>query len=531
MLRRLTVLAFLALVPAAHAGTATVHQCRTPGGGVAETDLLAISGAVEMTVDNRCGEGGAYSITSLGGAGANLSASIRREVTIDAPPGTTFTGGEIVRQMLRYVYSTEAGKESYGYGYLLTREGNVEVDRCGALSVANPGQCGPGAGGDYVFGSTVKALPSDAVARYAFLVGCVADQKCFHHRANPGMQLMRLTLRVRDDAAPQAQASGPLAEQSPVRSGEVTLQAGDQGLGVYRVKLLVDGREAEVQPWDPGDARCRDADAGNDDPFEFAAGQPCRTQPGSRTFTFTKLEAGSHNLKVVVEDAAGGQVVAVDRTVVVDPPGPPNGTNASAQARLVLTAPARATVTSSYARRGLLRLRGRLTDPAGRGIGNAVLDLFERRALPGATERRLALGNTEADGSFEITVPAGPSRTLRLVYRDRLGSVAETAALSVVQRVRAGLRFAANRKGRALVVGGRLLGHRPRKRLQIQVRVGATWRVLADLRTRTGGAFSYRHALRAARPGERIRVRAVVPGERGFPYLGSASRTQTVRIG
>jgi len=536
VLRRFVVLAaaFAVLAPAAQAGTATIHQCQTTRAITAETDLLSTAGHSEMRVDDRCATGGGYGLLSTGPVGFNPQPDFRRELTIDAPSGTQFVGGQIVRQMARYVYRNE-GNISSGWGYVLTAGADIALERCGAAVTGARGDCTADAGDEAQFPSSVLELATTPRTTFKALVGCNAGdsqaQRCYHHKANPGTVFSRMTFLLRDDAAPNAQASGPLVTESPVRSGQVTLSATDQGLGVYRVKLLVDGTEAEVQPWDPGDARCRDTDTSNADPYEFAAGLPCKTQPGSRTFTFSKLPAGSHNLKVVVEDAAGGQFVAVDRTVVVDPPGPANGTNASAQARLVLSSPAARTITSSYANRGTLRLIGRVVAPSGQGVGNAVLDLYEKPALPGAVERRLALGSTAADGTFEITVPAGASRTLRLVYRDRLGSAAETSVVSVVQRVKAGLRFDVKRKARTLSFSGRVLGHRPPKAVQIQVRVAGTWRVLAEFKTRTGGSLRFRYRLKSARRGEKLRLRLVVPGERGFPYLGAASRTQTVRVG
>jgi hypothetical protein len=535
VLRRLTLTAFLLVVPVAQAGTATVHQCQTPRGTPAEMDLVGTAGHSEMLIDNRCASGGAYEVASAAAAGFNPEADFRREMTITAPAGTTFVGGRITRQMLRYVFTSSDPNNSSGWGYILTGGDDVFLERCGASQTANRFNCtSTAANGETVFPNPAIDLDQIARQQYRILVGCnggTADpNRCFHHRDRPGMTFARFAFVVRDDTAPQAQASGPLAEASPVRSAEVTLNAADQGLGVYRVKLFVDGAEAEVLPWDASDGRCRDADTSNGDPYEFAAGQPCKTQPGSRTFTFSKLPGGSHNIKVAVEDASGNQTVAVDRTVVVDLPGPANGTNASDRARIVLASPTRATVTSAYSNRGTLRLRGRVVAPNGQGVGNAVLDLFARAATQGAAEQRIALGNTAADGTFEVVVPAGASRTLRLVYRDRLGSVAETSVVTVVQRVRAGLRFGVSKKGRTLRFSGRLLGHRPRKALQIQVQVAGTWRVLSALKTRTGGAFKYRYALKTARRGERLRFRAVVPGERGFPYLGAASRTLTVKV-
>ncbi|MBB4662527.1 hypothetical protein [Conexibacter arvalis] len=70
--------------------------------------------------------------------------------------------------------------------------------------------------------------------------------------------------------------------------------------------MSVDGEEVRREVVDSNGGACRDVEPGNDDPYEFAAPQPCPVSAsGSFGFDTRGLRDGEHRLKVEVEDVAG----------------------------------------------------------------------------------------------------------------------------------------------------------------------------------------------------------------------------------
>jgi hypothetical protein len=59
---------------------------------------------------------------------------------------------------------------------------------------------------------------------------------------------------------------------------------------------------------------------------------------------------------------------------------------------------------------------------------------------------------------------------------------------------------------------------------------GSAWTVFKELRTDRQGRFSGRYRLRVRRPGVVLKIRAVVPREDGYGYLGSHSRAVSLRV-
>ena len=129
----------------------------------------------------------------------------------------------------------------------------------------------------------------------------------------------RVAVSVTDAAAPAGRASGELLTDAVLKGQRsVTIDATDKGGGVYLARVVSDGQVVASSGVD--DPTCRDADATNNDPFEFSTIRPC---PASATTTVTldttKLgEDVHHDIQVQVLDAAGNVTVLADRTVGVD---------------------------------------------------------------------------------------------------------------------------------------------------------------------------------------------------------------------
>lgn len=130
--------------------------------------------------------------------------------------------------------------------------------------------------------------------------------------------LFGASLTIRDDADPQvSNVRGGLAGGDPT-AGELEFTASDVGAGVYRAHVILDDRVAHTQLLAP-DASCRDIDPYDGDPFQFAHQRPC---PGAADVVLSwntgNVTDGAHDLRVVLEDAAGNSRVVVDRMATFD---------------------------------------------------------------------------------------------------------------------------------------------------------------------------------------------------------------------
>ena len=259
-----------------------------------------------------------------------------------------------------------------------------------------------------------------------------------------------VTLELDEDGEPSATADGPLVAGGE-RSGVVPLEvlATDGDSGVKRVSANLGG--VAVGTLEPAEG-CKDDRL-----------PPCpQTLRGTLDVDTRLVPDGARRLRLVVVDAAGNSrtvdaatVVVANRPVVDTPPGPgpgagsgsgtgvapgagggpaglgarfppnplagrghvANGRRASERARLVAwlepdRRARRRSVTVPYGVR--VRIRGRLTDERGRGIGRATLVAIRRE--PGRPWRVVTGVRTRPDGRFTAFSRIGPSQELRYVY-------------------------------------------------------------------------------------------------------------------
>jgi hypothetical protein len=322
---------------------------------------------------------------------------------------------------------------------------------------------------------------------------------------------------LHDGFAPKvASVQGDLAGGDPLRgTAALSFAATDRGGGVYRAYAIVDGRPQP--PVAIGDAHCRDVVPGGD-PYQFAYRLPCPLAAGATVAVdTTTLADGPHTIAVVVEDAAGNAVTAygpATRTVdnVPDLPSPPGP--AAPVSTPTVSAPRPLTVTAWLRRRALtattdygerVRVHGRVTGAA----GPVALDVFERHALSRRGAWRPLTGvRTLADGRFSFSVPAGPSRLLRVGTAPLL-SVRVRAPVTLQ---RSGARLRGRLRGGYVPRGGALV--------ELQTRVGRRWVTRRVVRTYRSGRFATR--LRSAAP-----VRAAVPVQPGLPFAAGVSPPRT----
>ena len=253
----------------------------------------------------------------------------------------------------------------------------------------------------------------------------------------------------------------------------------------------------------------------------------------------------------MLEDAAGNRTIALDRTAsfalpidelqcprsgCVTPAGALNGAGASA-ACPDRAAPAAPCAGVPYGRR--VAISGR----AARGvaappIGGALVDVAGQTRRLGAPPHAARQVRTGADGRFRVVIPKGPSRTVRLAYRARLGDAdAGEHRGGADPRARGGAAGAAAGRacpaGRSVRVRGRVLGGPfPHGTLaELQALDGREWRTFKTLARRAARALRLPLPLPPhQRAGALPVARATCARRPALPYAASSSRPRWVLV-
>lgn len=237
------------------------------------------------------------------------------------------------------------------------------------------------------------------------------------------------------------------------------------------------------------------------------------------------------------DDRPPGGIQGLVNPLAAEPSGTPNGTGASARARISVSirrAGGRSTshVRSRHGHRWTIV--GRLTDASGAGIGDARVGVAWKRtgrrwsAQPGV--------RTRADGRFAYVLPPGPSRAVRFTYfafSDSRGVVLSNV-VRVDVRVPVAIRVAPRHVSgdRVVRLAGRVGGgtlHRRGAIVTLQgFQHGWGWRTFRTVRTDRRGRWSTRYRFRT--PSGRFGFRALVPQQRGVPFAASQSKAVYVTV-
>ena len=182
------------------------------------------------------------------------------------------------------------------------------------------------------------------------------------------------------------------------------------------------------------------------------------------------------------------------------------------------------------------RLRGRLTLSAGQSFAGQTIVATATVRRRGARPRPAGSAVTDRRGRFSLRVPAGPSRTYRLVFNGAGGALGVARGVSV--RVPASSTIRASRtrvSGRTRVrFSGRLRtrGQRIPGRglvLVLQGRERGRWRTFEDTRTNRKGRWHVSYTF-SGRPG-RYPIRVRIRRQSSYPFELGYSRALTVRVG
>ena len=311
-----------ALLPAsAEAGIYDVHTCRLPSGAPAPVEgwTSSTSGAWVGAVQN-CGVGGALEARLDSNQPHNNGD--HAAWTWTAPANVTivgFNGGRAV---------VAGPDQAYGSpGYSLYTSPGGPVESClrfqGCNSLGDMGS--PGAGANGVAG-LASANSVTAIVQCAGGGTCVAG--------DTRLRIYRMLFNLADNHDPiPAGASGQLAQPGTHSGTEsVSFSATDQGSGLYRALVLVDGHQVYNQILDSNGGACQDAVAGGS-PYEFKSPVPCKLSKSAQiAFDTRTITDHQHTLEVRVEDASGNTATVFGpNTINVDNIPAPSNSSAPTQ--------------------------------------------------------------------------------------------------------------------------------------------------------------------------------------------------------
>ena len=213
--------------------------------------------------------------------------------------------------------------------------------------------------------------------------------------------------------------------------------------------------------------------------------------------------------------------------------GQPNGNGASEAAQLRLGT--RSTITRSYTRRSIT-IPGRLLNSQGQPISSARVEALQQTAGSSHTTI-IAHASTHPDGSFNLHVPAGPSRSIQIAYRAYTGEQGYAAQAKVRETVTAGVQLRIltqyttptgvrlwiathnTTPTGTILLSGRVLGQVPAHGVVVELLVHylGHWVPFQTPRTNHTGHFSVEYQFQGAQG--HFPFRAEVRGSQaGFPF-------------
>jgi hypothetical protein len=514
----LAALIALAAAPAARGDDVyTTSTCRAPDGSPAPTDGWESTGAADRA--NDCLRGGSL---RAGPAQRQFNQQEEVEWAFSAPADTRIAGFTLYRTI-----RMESGP-GWAWNWNLLkdkREITAEslVENCWAAA-----NCFALGDGTVSSASRVAQSGLDTGVLYAF-VDCNPGPCPSGTGANL-IAVHRADFTLRDvlDPVIAGTPSGDLLDPSQPVAGvrSVSFSASDRGGGVYQATLEADGAPVVTVPVDENGGRCRQ-------PFTGAV--PCKlSASGTLSFDTARLPDGVHALRLVVTDATGTNATAYGPVQVRTQNQAAECGGGFTAKTTPVAASFKGTKRSAVTRRsGRATLVGRLA-----GVGGGVqVGLLARERRAGARSVVQATTVTGPDGSFTLSVPAGPSRRLRAGWRVRPTDAAFACSRALNLRVPARATLHASphgvRPGKSVRLTGRLSGGRIPSRgklVDLQAHERGHWRTFATVRTNRAGRFATRYRFSRGAPRKTYPMRIRVRPESSYPYALGYSKSVRVTV-
>ena len=525
------VLLALGATPAA-AGTYTVSSCRTPDGGVAGTDGW-IAGGRQAFADF-CGGAerlfGLYSGAQTGGEGGDSGA-----YDFAAPADTRIAGYTLWRSTQVSTKSTNPqGQPPDTWATVIFEyDEQIDFERYTDLCYGFQGCSGRGDVKTPLAEANKVSRPSlPANTRHIqFVAGCsFRGTQCQPDNPQANFQVHRSDIVLEDLKAPTigGPIGGGLGGGPGVVTGPstATFTARDTGGGIEKAILEVDGRDVAEQAVDDNGGACR---------RPFTRRVPCKLDvSGAIGYDLTQLADGPHSVRVVIVDAGGNRRASAPATVTSRNPTTACGPDGGAPRVEAAFANGKRTQRSRFTRG--TTVSGRLVDAAGQPIPNAPLRLLGRDDRLGAPIAARDDVVTGPDGRFTTGIGPGPSRRLRVAYRNGAEPALRCSAqlrISVPAPVSVSLSKRKLRAPGRVVVRGRLSqGPVPStgKLVDLQAYDRGKWRTFATTRSAQDGRFraSLRFGKRARRGNYPIRAR--VRREATYPFALGYSKPVKLKL-
>jgi len=178
-------------------------------------------------------------------------------------------------------------------------------------------------------------------------------------------------------------------------------------------------------------------------------------------------------------------------------------------------------------------LLGRVRGPGGMPVESATT-CVDAKPVTDPQLETLAKVETDGEGEYRISLPAGPSRNLVAVVRQgHRESWSDPALTKVTVKPQLKIKRKRIRAGQMLHFTGKIPGpHAGRVTVVLQAKVGKGWQAFRYYRTGQQGRYHLRYRPRASgltRPTKFI-VRAIVPLQSGYPYQAGSSSRRTIVI-
>jgi hypothetical protein len=519
----LTLVAGLAVVGAclsqasvALAGEYTVYGCHTPNGAVAPWGGWSYSLQVYPAYySDSC-----PNVTFMWMAASTPHGDNRyAEETFTAPPNTTIAKYTLVRAV-RLVPSGGFYYQALQYtsGYWAMVEGCDTYGGCHNFgNYQDPGSSAN------VF--THSGQSNTTAVQLKIICGKSPQCPSESGGVSASIWLFQSVFTLQASSAPQftEPPTGPLVGGGTL-SGlvPVTISATDQGGGVYRAAIEIDGKVVQSQVLDNSTGTCQQP---------FTAVVPCPLSAnGTVDFNTARVADGAHSLRVIVTDAAGNQAVWGPITIHTSnsPCSPvPAASGMSLRAAFATHGRRRARLvahlTTGYSRRPMIR--GRLSTSNGAPVKGAAICIATQAEYPGAPVRLAGAILTNRFGGFRYRLPRGPSRTVYVVHRVPGGAIAATISVSVRAPVKVHVNAHRLANGQVMTWKGRLPGPVPGGLLAfMQVWRGTYWQTFQQLPVARDGRWVGRYRFRFTTATQHYTFRLLVPHEAGYPYARGSSR-------
>jgi hypothetical protein len=319
-LHALAALAVAALVatspPPALAGTYTVHTCSTPTG--TPTGMGGWTSSASVPVVGRdngsatpCSSPGSSFTLQFGATGLPVTSGSWIAWSFTAPTGTSIDSWSFARAY-NLGWPVVAGVSNRPYAYDAWHDDDENAGMLDFQTVLQSGHTLTEETPQAVDGSG-SGWASLHIALRCF--GLLGSLDCGPFAAQ--VAIPRATIGMTDPDAPVASVTGgSLTDADPIRgAANLLFHASDDGAGVYREIVSVDGDEVERQVV-AGNGACDDAEPDNADDYEFDTPRPCPLEvSGEAQLDTSTLRDGAHVVRVSVEDAAGNVEVVDERTI------------------------------------------------------------------------------------------------------------------------------------------------------------------------------------------------------------------------